>query len=194
MEFLPLKIDGKGVYAAVVRRGGAYLIDSFIKMMPFKIILCFLKSYDSAVIALLISFYGICVFYNLFFVAVYGATPGYMVCDIRVAKPDGGRVSWVAAWKRYSIFIVFYAVLILGQIIILNNEMPAWYLVVKITFMCFVGAEILCMLFNKRIRAIHDFIAGTIVIKSEFSAYCSNSQEECGKTNPDEILVERESV
>jgi uncharacterized RDD family membrane protein YckC len=42
---------------------------------------------------------------------------------------------------------------------------PPWYQAVNILTQIWIWSEFLTMLFNKKRRAIHDFMAGTVVIK-----------------------------
>lgn len=46
--------------------------------------------------------------------------------------------------------------------------LPAWYVLVDTVNQLWVWSEFIVLLFNKRKRAIHDFIAGTVVIKQEY--------------------------
>ncbi|MFH3639525.1 RDD family protein, partial [Acinetobacter baumannii] len=48
---------------------------------------------------------------------------------------------------------------------------PAWYSIVNSASELWTWSEFIVLLFNKRKRAIHDFIAGTIVIKKQYSKY-----------------------
>jgi len=42
---------------------------------------------------------------------------------------------------------------------------PRWYQAVTILMQVWIWSEFLTMMFNKKRRAIHDFIAGTVVLK-----------------------------
>lgn len=59
----------------------------------------------------LVSF-GFGVFYATFFVGKFGATPGKMICGLKVVTSDGGRVSYPRALGRY--FAEWLSSLILG--------------------------------------------------------------------------------
>jgi uncharacterized RDD family membrane protein YckC len=41
---------------------------------------------------------------------------------------------------------------------------PAWYPAVSVLLQIWVWGEFLTMLFNERRRAVHDYLAGTVVI------------------------------
>jgi uncharacterized RDD family membrane protein YckC len=44
---------------------------------------------------------------------------------------------------------------------------PAWHPTVTVLLQIWVWGEFVTMLFNKKRRAVHDFIAGTVVIRSQ---------------------------
>jgi len=51
---------------------------------------------------------------------------------------------------------------------------PSWYDLVASRYLIWLFSEAFFLLINKRKRAIHDFIAGTVVINREFAG--KNSQ------------------
>jgi uncharacterized RDD family membrane protein YckC len=59
----------------------------------------------------------------------------------------------------------YYSLGLLKRTEMLESIAPSWYQVVKITTQIWVWSEFLTMLFNQKRRAIHDFMAGTVVIK-----------------------------
>jgi len=46
----------------------------------------------------------------------FGATPGKMICGLRIVRPDGGRISYARALGRYFAQMLSYAVLYIGVI------------------------------------------------------------------------------
>ena len=47
---------------------------------------------------------------------------------------------------------------------------PSWYGFTTILINIWVWGEFVTMLFNKKRRAVHDFIAGTVVVKKDVTA------------------------
>jgi len=78
-------------------------------------------------------------FYEAFFLVQYGATPGKMVLRLKVITPDGGRISWGRAIGRY--FAKWLSGITLGIGYIMAG-------------------------FDSEKRALHDYIAGTRVIRT----------------------------
>lgn len=103
---------------------------------------------------------------------------------IRVVRTTGERIGWRKAWLRSSVDVVFAALGIISSFIALaaisdtsyyevgwlqrtNNiesHAPTWLAWSTVAIQIWGWSEIVVMLFNKKRRALHDFIAGTIVI------------------------------
>jgi len=60
--------------------------------------------------------FAIRVFYNTWFIGTYGATPGKMVCQLRVVTSDGGQVSYGRACGRFFAEILSAFFLCIGYI------------------------------------------------------------------------------
>ena len=126
--------------------------------------------------------------YNVYFNANFGGTVGKLIMKIRIVKPDGRAISYVEAFKRSSIDLIFGVISLLAQLyaiaqvdalvytsatwierpVILQEFNPAWFGAFILLQHIWVWSELIVILFNKRKRAIHDFIAGTIVVNKEF--------------------------
>jgi uncharacterized RDD family membrane protein YckC len=91
----------------------------------------------SFMILFLIQF-AVTVGYPTFFVGKYGATPGKMVCGLKVIRPDGSGVSYLRALARYLAQILSGMILCIGFLMIA---------------------------FDDECRALHDRICDTRVIR-----------------------------
>jgi uncharacterized RDD family membrane protein YckC len=89
------------------------------------------------VVVLLGGVVGIC--YNTFFLGKFGATPGKMVCGLKVLTPEGTPISYARALGRSAAEILS-------------------------RMFCFLGYIIAA--FDGQKRALHDHIASTRVIKT----------------------------
>jgi uncharacterized RDD family membrane protein YckC len=124
--------------------------------------------------------------YRVFFNARFGGTPGKFALGIRITKPDGSRIGWPEAWKRASVDLLLALVFLVVEVwaltqvdpsryasmswlerqLLLQEHSTAWF---NILLSVWLLSNIVVLLFNKRKRAIHDFIAGTVVTKKEFA-------------------------
>jgi uncharacterized RDD family membrane protein YckC len=195
MDFLPVLLYGERVYAGFWKRFWATIID-LIVMAPVLYLFWFvrLKGPDKN-FAILITLVSSLVFgmYNVFFNARFGGSPGKLAMGIRITKPDGSRIGWLEAWKRSSVDLLYTSLIFFGNIwaflqvdaskyssiefsgraSLLNLYYPWWYHTVGTLEQVWFWSELVVLLFNKRKRAIHDFIAGTVVIYKEFAEHSS---------------------
>jgi uncharacterized RDD family membrane protein YckC len=75
--------------------------------------------------------------YEIFFLGKYGATPGKMLCKLKVVTADGGRIGYGRATGR------FFAEIVSGMI-------------------CYIGY--IMVAFDSQKRALHDYICNTRVV------------------------------
>lgn len=121
--------------------------------------------------------------YTIAFHAHWGQTIGKMVAKIKVTRLDGTKIYYKEAILRSSVDIFLSLIAIYGFIYAyMNLEAANWStltfsqqgaLVAENnptgnTYMflseCWFWSELVVLLFNKKKRALHDFIAGTVVI------------------------------
>jgi uncharacterized RDD family membrane protein YckC len=159
--------------------------------MPLAFLFIWLEGFDRTLaIAITIPSSVLFAMYNVFFNARFGGTPGKLAVGIRITKPDGSRIGWSEAWKRSAVDLVFASIVLVVEVWGLTQvdpgryaslgwmertqlvmaQAPAWYGAISILQQVWHWSEVVVLQFNKRKRAIHDFIAGTVVIHKEFAA------------------------
>ncbi len=189
MEFLPIISNGQKVYAGFWRRFWAHWLDMLI-MMPITPLIMWLKGFDrNLAIVLIVMLAILFTMYNVFFNVRFGGTPGKLAVGIRITKPNGSRIDWLDAWKRYAVNLVFvfistivevwrltqvdpgrYASLgWVGRAQLVREHDPSWLYVLFAIGLVWFASEVVVLLSNKRKRAIHDFIGGTVVIRKKFA-------------------------
>ncbi len=114
-------------------------------------------------------------FYSVLMHGRYGQTLGKMVCKIKVIdKSEANPITYRQAFYRDSILIVtglIFSLIMLSDVTAGKNpydmkEAKNWISILlwsSLSTLWFL-AELITMLTNKKRRAIHDFIAGTVVI------------------------------
>ena len=189
MDFLPITKDGHKVYAGFWKRFGAATVDLLV-FIPFIFIVHYLKGISIGIAMITVIIYStLSSMYTIYFHYRFGATLGKMAVGIKVALPNGSAIGLKQAILRSSVDLGFALFIIIAQIIALSNVdpeqylsagwiersryivplFPAWYGVVAVGFRVWYWSELLVLLFNKRKRAIHDFIAGTVVIQQQYA-------------------------
>ena len=119
--------------------------------------------------------------YTVVMHAVYGQTVGKMVTKVRVVDyRTGGKISWWQAFLRESVAILLaIGMLVWEAVHVLNGSWDVGggataesatdsrilWLLVWLPALWFL-VEVVTMLSNQKRRALHDFIAGTIVVRT----------------------------
>jgi uncharacterized RDD family membrane protein YckC len=173
------------IYAGFWRRLGAFFLD-FTIASPLMVLHIFLASkYRLFHLYWLLPGALIWLWFGIYLVIKYGGTPGKILLGIKIVMVDGSPVTSKAASMRYGVVFGFWliasVVVALGSLEISDAQYynlnwnkkistliefaPAWYGVVSILEQVWIWSEFISMLFNKKRRAIHDYMAGTVVIK-----------------------------
>lgn len=123
-------------------------------------------------------------FYHIGCVALWGQTPGKIVAKIKVVKLSGAPASLLNAFLRNSVETILVTIVLILELVAVTKVIPAEYAVADLakkhdlieafiprtaTYVAwanqvFVLSEFVVLFLNKKKRAIHDFIAGTVVI------------------------------
>lgn len=126
------------------------------------------------------------IFYSVYLVRRFGGTPGKRLMKVRITKVDGSPVGYREAFLRYlpeflmSIALAIAA--IIGELRLTDAEYfgatsfmerqklveaagPAWYGSMMLAMNIWIWGEFVVMMTNRKRRALHDFIAGTVVVR-----------------------------
>jgi uncharacterized RDD family membrane protein YckC len=126
--------------------------------------------------------------YFICFVKIWSGTPGKLLAGIIIVRKDGQRISWREAILReavgVSLGILLSVALLISRYSIGEQEFstltytqrgvklvglaPFWYKPLDWILEIWFWGELIVLLFNKRKRALHDYIAGTVVIKKKY--------------------------
>jgi uncharacterized RDD family membrane protein YckC len=89
---------------------------------------------------LLVTFLIVTVLYSTIAIGIWGKTIGKAVFKLKVVKPDGSRIGIIRAFGRSIAYILNY---------------------------CTLGLSFFVIAFTHKKRGLHDYIADTIVIKTD---------------------------
>jgi len=124
----------------------------------------------------------------VYLVKRYGGTPGKLIMGIKIVQKNGDDVDWHASFMRYlvtfclslsGIFIMMWTLGLIDDATyvsmgfmkrtqLLSEINPLMSKIQTFTSLAWTLAGIIAILSNKRKRAVHDYIAGTVVVKSIF--------------------------
>lgn len=171
-------------YATFWQRFGAMWID-FLVLLPVILLQGWLESFSKVMaVILVIPMAAVYCAYIIFCHGRFGQTVGKHVMGIRVVRTTGERIGWREAWLRstfevlVSVFGVVASFIALASIADtdyygvgwwqraqnLQGHTPAWFGWTDIALDFWMWSEVVIMLTNRRRRALHDFIAGTVVV------------------------------
>lgn len=123
-------------------------------------------------------------FYSIYFVGRWGQTIGKMALKIRVVRLDGGKAGFERAFYRHAVDLGFSIVLSALNIYALlsvsdyeynklafeerlefsDNKTGPWTSAIMWLLFGWSASELVVLLLNEKRRALHDYIAGTVVV------------------------------
>ena len=175
------------VYAGFWRRFGAYWLD-LVCLLPLVAITLWLGGrYRLFHLYYLVPSIVVGLLFHVYLVFRFGGTPGKLILNTRIALLDGGRITFMSAVIRYSVLCVLSILSSLALVLatlrmtdeqylslgfldrgqLMVSLAPPWYVAVHFLLNIWIWSEFVTMLFNKKRRAIHDFMACTVVIRTD---------------------------
>ena len=189
VDFLPVQIEGAGVYAGFNRRLPAILIDGLVLVLFYYLSLKLQGITIPTTILVMAFLWAFYPYYSVYFNYRYGGTLGKLAVKIRVTRPDGSKIGLREAFLRSVVDIGFAVLSLTARILAISQVDADQYLVadmweraqllfplypalrayVKDGSSAWGWSELFVLLLNDRRRALHDFIAGTVVIHREYA-------------------------
>jgi uncharacterized RDD family membrane protein YckC len=178
--------DTPPAYVGLWPRLGAFLVDVLI-FVPVIILEIWARAhYRMSFVWLVLGYLLIFAVYRVYLVGRFGATPGKMILGIEIRKVDGSPVGYSEAFLRglpnELLDLIFrtaqaWAVLHLSdaQYLALSIHArtayilsfnPALHSIIEIAAFVWILADIIVFFCNDERRALHDFVAGTVVVKA----------------------------
>ncbi len=173
------------VYAGFSKRFGAFWID-FIIFVP----LIFFVMWGNEQWRLFELFYfapGMVfgVYFSVYLVKRYGGTPGKLLLNIKIVKLDGSNVGYKESVIRYSVIFLLSVVSSIVDFPVLLEMSDSKYFsmglnarwdyrishqsqfskYLTILTQIWIYSEFIVLLLNKKKRALHDYMAGTVVVE-----------------------------
>lgn len=186
----PLVIEGvnESIYAGFWIRLGSLLLD-FLIMLPVISLTLYLNGLSkNAYYFTIIPSFIFHFWYGIYLVKKYGGTPGKLITGIKILRTDGKDVGWREAILRNIVAFILTVFISIATIVALTEanaehyESLDWmtkqeYLMtftpILFTVYTWISniwyySELFVILFNKRKRAIHDFMADTVIVRAKY--------------------------
>lgn len=187
---IPLQLESvpENIYGGFRLRLGSILLD-FLIFIPLFALMHFLHSLDKNFhLATSLFFFIFGLWYNIYLPKKYGGTPGKLILGIRILKINGEEIGWKESILRYLIetmLSVFGTVLMLACVLKADNNIymsktwvqkglyiksfaPKLFNINLWANSIWMYSELIFLLLNKRKRALHDYIAGTVIVKTKY--------------------------
>jgi uncharacterized RDD family membrane protein YckC len=170
-------------YAGFWRRLAASLIDGFV-LLPSIFLVAAVEglSRPAAFLAALLG-HAVYYAYILPLTLRHGGTLGKLALGVRVQPADGSSLTWRHVWRRSAVDMLAAGLFITGTFAGLS-EIPfatyaaagrieraelitaavPWMMWLNVAYMIWLASEFVVIMANHRRRALHDFIAGTVVV------------------------------
>lgn len=151
-------------YHTFIQRLVAGIIDGII-LTIFNLVMDAVFFGDSQSVITFVFYNGISIFYSVYMHGKYGQTFGKMALKVKVVQhADETRlIGYRAAFLRDSVWIGLVTIEILLAIYQISDFSQASYILSLLSGGWFL-AELVTMFFNKKRRAVHDLLAGSVVI------------------------------
>jgi uncharacterized RDD family membrane protein YckC len=135
-------------------------------------------------------------FYGVYLVRRFGGTPGKLIMGLRIRKLDGEPVGYREALLRYCLELFlglltsvalfpplfqmtdaqYHALSFIDRSRHIAQLAPWWYKPSHMALQLWFWGELIVVLTNRKRRALHDFIAGTVVIYNSPRAQWRNQE------------------
>lgn len=188
----PLEIDGisDSIYAGFWARFASLLLDTII-MLPVIFLTLYLNGLGKNIyFYTLIPNFVFGLWYYIYLTKKYGGTPGKLIAGMKIIKLNGELIDWKEAILRHSVLLVLtlLSVIMMTSCLLNADESvfislgwlkrsqylmslsPMFFLIYTWVSNIWIYSEFIVLLTNKRKRAIHDYIAGTVIVKTKYIA------------------------
>ncbi|HLF51405.1 RDD family protein [Flavobacterium sp.] len=184
---MPLQIEGinDNIYAGFGSRFASLILD-FLIVIPVVILILYLNGLSvNAFFYTLIPNLLFGLWFQIYLPKKYGGTPGKLIMGIKIIQINGKPIDWKEAFLRHSVLLVltlFSSILMVVCLLkadetvyndlgwiqrsqYLMSLSPIFFLIYTWASNIWIYSEFIVLLTNPRKRAVHDYIAGTVIVK-----------------------------
>lgn len=177
-------MDANMKYAGFWKRFAAGWVDFFVLLLPLLFVLWF-ESVSRTLAFLSLPFLFLFNGYDIYFLGRWGQTIGKKSQGIKVVSLDGTPITWKKAFLRSSVNVGLGILSTISTLVALSSlteadfsslswadlavkkaELSPYINELTVATNVWVWSEVVVLLLNRKRRALHDFIAGTVVVES----------------------------
>lgn len=187
MKETPLKLEGidDNIYAGFGPRLASLLLDAVI-IMPFVFVILYLNSASKDIYYYtLLPNLAFNLWYNIYLPKRYGGTPGKLILGMQILNLNGNPIGFKEAFLRHLVMLIltlFSSVLMIDALLVADESTfqdlgwlqqsvylmslsPLLFTIYTWLTNIWTWSELIVLLTNPRRRALHDYIAGTVIVK-----------------------------
>lgn len=210
----PLEIEGTSdsLYAGFWVRLGSLILDT-VFMLPIIFLILYINGLGKNVyFYTLLPNLAFALWYHIYLPKKYGGTPGKLAAGVKIIRLDGKAIGWKEATLRYSVMLVltilssiwmaacllqaddttFKSLGWLQRTRYLMTLSPGFFKFYNWASKIWIYSEFIVLLTNKRKRAIHDFIAGTVIVRAKYVNRISEAMK-LSATTTDNVSTNEQS-
>ena len=187
MKQTPLSIEGinDNLYAGFGSRFASLLLDALILLPVIFAILYFNSAALNMYFYTIIPSFIFNMWYHIYLPKKYGGTPGKLIMGLQILKLDVYEIGWKEAFLRHLIVMILsiFSVILMINVIYkadsatfeslnwlkqnqyLMSLSPSLFLIYTWLSNIWTWSELIVLLTNSRKRALHDYVANTVIVK-----------------------------
>jgi uncharacterized RDD family membrane protein YckC len=167
---------------------GAILLDGLLLIVPVLFLHWRIPNPGrTASIATQLGTWSFLVFFHVYCVGRWGGSPGKLLMGLRIVRADLSPAGWLEAWRReapgLAVSLISNAVYVYSLLHIPASVYDHLTVAERLEMTAAAGgiahrastwlsyvwilSELVVLLTNRRRRALHDFVAGTVVVQTE---------------------------
>ncbi|MBL0743919.1 RDD family protein [Chryseolinea lacunae] len=183
--------SAKEIYGGFWIRLGSLFLD-FLIVLPIGLFFHFAGGFGRVVHLYTIApHFMVLIFFHVYCVKRWGGTPGKLIVGLKIVKENGEDVGWREAFVRHSVMLALSLLTMCGttaaalqlpedtygmatfmeRSLLLAGVFPVFTQVVSWLSNIWVYGEFMVLLTNEKRKAIHDYMAGTVVINEKYQAF-----------------------
>jgi uncharacterized RDD family membrane protein YckC len=178
------------IYGGFWIRFGSLWLD-FLILLPAVALIQFLSGLNKPLYyTLLLPNFILLLFIHIYCVKRWGGTPGKLILGLKIVKDNGENVNWESAILRHivmlaiSVFGMWITAVSVAQIdnqtygmlgfversLAVSQVDPFMFSVYTWLSNIWIYSEFVTLLTNRKRKAIHDYMAGTVVIRGKYQS------------------------
>ncbi|AYB29324.1 RDD family protein [Chryseolinea soli] len=188
-------LSPKEIYGGFWIRLGSFALDFLVIIPVASLSLYFLSVSKILYYAFVLPNLAFVLFFHVYCVKQWGGSPGKLALGLKIVKENGEDVGWDEAVTRHVVMLaltlitavvtiisiyqvpndVYYASNLMKRSQAISGVYPKFSFFLSVCTNIWMYSEFLVLLTNRKRKAIHDYMAGTVVIRAKYQRLVKDS-------------------